>query len=258
MTNYKNTIFSLSKIIAITLIMTFVFTSALNFNTTVYAGESVGLPDGIGGRIYINKPGSRITFTVKLPDEDEIVENGTAYIYSGFEGVNDKNQNVASDIGLQYSNTYKVWKPVMRVATSNGNKWLKNDATSFDKIGKENFTYTKGFKPGSTVNVTININSGNKTYAEFSGINNDNYTGKITCWLKNTNVSYTKKWKLLATVAIDTDNGQTVEKIESHFSTQFTNVKLDSNNVSLTKDIEDFATIDINSASISVNHNEEK
>ncbi|MGE6630090.1 YrpD family protein [Bacillus sp. NPDC077027] len=194
------------------------------------------LPKGIGGRAYINSDGSILVTKIVLP-KTMSVSNGTAYIYSGFRG------SVEADIGLQYSSTYNVWKPVMKVGSKNEETYIE---------GKDDFTYKKGFKPGSTVQMTIYKNLNGNTRATFWGTNNVGYTGRIITEIKNTNVGKVSLWKLLATVAVTSENQR--NGIRANFSTTFTDITLNNKAVTPTIDTQDHAKIKVsgNSATIQV------
>ncbi|MBS9443727.1 YrpD family protein [Photorhabdus heterorhabditis] len=113
------------------------------------------ITNGIGGRAIINNTGSILITKIALPEIKEgssfKAEGGTLYVYSGFSG------QVESDIGFQYSTTYNVWKPIMKVGS-------RGQETVQYIEGKDNFTYTNGFKPGSEVQLTIykNLNGATK------------------------------------------------------------------------------------------------
>ena len=189
--------------------------------------EAVQLPKGIGGRTYINSNGSILVTKIKLPDTIS-VSNGTAYIYSGFTGSKE------ADIGLQYSSTYNVWKPTMKVGANNQETYIE---------GKNDFTYTKGFKPGSIVQMTIYKNLNGHTRATFWGTNNVGYTGRIITEIQNSNIGTVKSWKLLATVAVTDDIYK--KDIRANFSTSFSNITLDNRTVMPVINAEDFAEIKV-------------
>lgn len=107
------------------------------------------LPNGIGGRVYLNSTGAVFTAKINLPDTVKYDTVSTPYIYSGFRATS----GTEADIGLQYSKQYNVWKPLMKVGSKNEETYIE---------GKDKFTYNKGFRPGSTVQMTIYKNlSGN-------------------------------------------------------------------------------------------------
>ncbi|CAQ83976.1 conserved hypothetical protein [Photorhabdus asymbiotica] len=91
------------------------------------------ITNGIGGRAILNNTGAILTTKVALPEIKDgssfKAEGGTLYVYSGFSG------QVESDIGFQYSTTYNVWKPIVKV----GNR---GQETVQYIEGKDNFTYT--------------------------------------------------------------------------------------------------------------------
>ncbi|MEC1260645.1 YrpD family protein [Bacillus swezeyi] len=185
------------------------------------------LPNGIGGRAYLNSTGSVFTAKIKLPDTIQI-ENATAYIYSGFRAKN----GTESDIGLQYSTVYKVWKPLMKVGSKNEETYIE---------GKEQFTNHKGFRPGSTVQMTIYKNLNGNTRATFWGTNNDGYTGRIIMEIQGTNIGTLLKWKTLATAAVSSESQRS--SITAGFSTSFTNITIDQKAVTPVVDTQDFAKV---------------
>lgn len=89
----------------------------------------------------MNSNGAILVTKIQLPSSTQ-VSNGTAYIYSGFSG------GTESDIGFQYSDKYNVWKPYMKVGSKG------QDQVQYLEGGSQ-FTNTKGFRPGSTVQLTI-------------------------------------------------------------------------------------------------------
>lgn len=118
---------------------------------TQVAKAASQLPKGIGGRAYLNSSGAVFTAKIKLPDtvkNDDSVS--TPYIYSGFSA----KSGTEADIGLQYSKQYNVWKPLMKVGSKNEETYIE---------GKDKFTYNKGFRPGSTVQMTIYKNLNGNT-----------------------------------------------------------------------------------------------
>ncbi|MED1738849.1 YrpD family protein [Bacillus swezeyi] len=185
------------------------------------------LPNGIGGRAYLNSTGSVFTAKIKLPDTIQI-ENATAYIYSGFRAKN----GTESDIGLQYSTVYKVWKPLMKVGSKNQETYIE---------GKEQFTNHKGFRPGSTVQMTIYKNLNGNTRATFWGTNNDGYTGRIIMEIQGTNIGTLLKWKTLATAAVSSESQRS--SITAGFSTSFTNITIDQKAVTPVVDTQDFTKV---------------
>lgn len=185
------------------------------------------LPKGIGGRAYLNSTGSIFTAKIQLPSNIEVA-NATAYIYSGFSAKN----GTESDIGLQYSTTYKVWKPLMKVGSKNEETYIE---------GKEQFTYTKGFRPGSTVQMTIYKNLNGNTRATFWGTNNDGYTGRIIMEIQGTNISTLLRWKTLATAAVSSESQR--DAIRANFSAAFNGITIDNKAVTPVVDTQDFATV---------------
>ncbi|MGG1240264.1 YrpD family protein [Bacillus sonorensis] len=185
------------------------------------------LPNGIGGRAYLNSTGSVFTAKIKLPDTIQI-NNATAYIYSGFRAKN----GTESDIGLQYSTLYKVWKPLMKVGAKNEETYIE---------GKDQFTNHKGFRPGSTVQMTIYKNMNGNTRATFWGTNNEGYTGRIIMEIQGTNVGTLLKWKTLATAAVSSESQRS--SIKADFSASFTNITIDQKAVTPVVDTQDFAKV---------------
>ncbi|MGR3207530.1 YrpD family protein [Bacillus glycinifermentans] len=194
--------------------------------THVAEAASKQLSNGIGGRAYINHTGSVFTAKIKLPKTTD-VKNATAYVYSGFSAKN----NTEADIGLQYSK-YNVWKPVMKVGSKNNETYIE---------GKDKFTDKKGFKPGSTVQITIYKNLNGNTRATFWGTNNDGYTGRIITEIKNTNIGTLKSWKALATAAVKYDYQR--DAIVANFSTTFSEIKIDNKAAKPVADIQDNAKV---------------
>ncbi len=163
------------------------------------------------------------------------VSKGAAYIYSGFTGSKE------ADIGLQYSPTYNVWKPTMKVGTNNQETYIEEHS---------NFTYTKGFKPGSTVQMTIYKNLNGHTRATFWGTNNVGYTGRIITEIQNSNIISVTKWKLLSTVAVTDDIYR--KDIRANFSTRFTDITLDNRAVTLVIDTQDFTSIQVSGNTVNM------
>lgn len=194
------------------------------------------LSKGIGGRAYLNSTGSVLVTKIQLPSSIQ-VSNGTAYIYSGFTG------GTEADIGLQYSDTYHVWKPIMKVGS-------KGQGQVRYLEGESQFTYTKGFRPGSTVQLTIYKNLNGNTRATYWGTNNDGYTGRIISELAQTNVGSVSKWKALATVAVTSEDQRPY--IKSNFSTAFTNITIDNKAVTPVIDTQDFAKLTVSGSSVSM------
>ncbi len=196
--------------------------------------DAAQLSKGIGGRTYINSNGSILVTKIQLPSSMS-VSNGTAYIYSGFTGSKE------ADIGLQYSSTYNVWKPTMKVGANNQETYIE---------GKNDFTYTKGFKPGSTVQMTIYKNLNGHTRATFWGTNNVGYTGRIITEIQNSNIGSVTKWKLLSTVAVTDDIYR--KDIRANFSTRFTDITLDSRAVTPVIDTQDFTSIQVSGNTVNM------
>ncbi|WOC58724.1 YrpD family protein [Bacillus halotolerans] len=208
---------------------------------TQVAKAASQLPKGIGGRAYLNSTGAVFTAKIKLPDTVNIQDSvSTPYIYSGFSAKN----GTEADIGLQYSKQYNVWKPLMKVGS-------KNDETYIE--GKEKFTYNKGFRPGSTVQMTIYKNLNGNTRMTLWGTNNDGYTGRIIMEIQGTNIGTLSKWKTLATAAVSAESQRSA--IKATFATTFNNITIDNKAVTPVVDTQDFAKVlpSGNNVTISVN-----
>lgn len=199
------------------------------------------LPNGIGGRVYLNSTGAIFTAKITLP---ETVKNSdsvsTPYIYSGFRATS----GTEADIGLQYSKQYNVWKPLMKVGSKNEETYIE---------GKDKFTYNKGFRPGSTVQMTIYKNLSGNTRMTLWGTNNDGYTGRIITEIQGTNIGTISKWKTLATAAVSYESQR--DAIKATFSTSFNNITIDNKAVTPEVDTQDFAKVSVagNNVTISVN-----
>ncbi|ASZ61522.1 hypothetical protein BS11774_15445 [Bacillus subtilis] len=199
------------------------------------------LPNGIGGRVYLNSTGAIFTAKITLP---ETVKNNdsvsTPYIYSGFRATS----GTEADIGLQYSKQYNVWKPLMKVGSKNEETYIE---------GKDKFTYNKGFRPGSTVQMTIYKNLSGNTRMTLWGTNNDGYTGRIITEIQGTNIGTISKWKTLATAAVSYESQR--DAIKATFSTSFNNITIDNKAVTPVVDTQDFAKVSVagNNVTISVN-----
>ncbi|MEC1961083.1 YrpD family protein [Bacillus subtilis] len=195
------------------------------------------LTDGIGGRAYLNSTGAIFVTKIQLPSSIQ-VSNGTAYIYSGFSG------GTEADIGLQYSKQYNVWKPLMKVGSKNEETYIE---------GKDKFTYNKGFRPGSTVQMTIYKNLSGNTRMTLWGTNNDGYTGRIITEIQGTNIGTISKWKTLDTAAVSYESQR--DAIKATFSTSFNNITIDNKAVTPVVDTQDFAKVSVagNNVTISVN-----
>ncbi|CCU58377.1 YrpD family protein [Bacillus subtilis] len=198
------------------------------------------LPNGIGGRVYLNSTGAVFTAKITLP---ETVKNNdlvsTPYIYSGFRATS----GTEADIGLQYSKQYNVWKPLMKVGSKNEETYIE---------GKDKFTYNKGFRPGSTVQMTIYKNLNGNTRMTLWGTNNDGYTGRIITEIQGTNIGTISKWKTLATAAVSYESQR--DAIKATFSTSFNNITIDNKAVTPVVDTQDFAKVSVagNNVTISV------
>ncbi|KXZ24113.1 hypothetical protein AXI59_07055 [Bacillus nakamurai] len=200
------------------------------------AEAAAQLSKGIGGRAYLNSTGSILVTKIQLPSSIQ-VSNGTAYIYSGFTG------GTEADIGLQYSEKYNVWKPIMKVGS-------KGQSEVRYLEGESQFTYTKGFRPGSTVQLTIYKNLNGNTRATYWGTNNDGYSGRIISEISQTNVGAISKWKTLATVAVTSEDQRPA--IKSNFSTSFTNITIDNKAVTPVIDTQDFAKVTVSGNSVNM------
>ncbi|TWG66456.1 uncharacterized protein YrpD [Bacillus subtilis J26] len=192
------------------------------------------LTDGIGGRAYLNSTGAIFVTKIQLPSSIQ-VSNGTAYIYSGFSG------GTESDIGFQYSDKYNVWKPYMKVGSKG------QDQVQYLEGGSQ-FTNTKGFRPGSTVQLTIYKNLNGNTRATYWGTNNAGYNGRLISEISKTNVGSISKWKALATVATTGSR----QSIKSNFSTSFTNITIDNKEITPVIDTQDFAKVTVSGNSVSL------
>ncbi|WP_339189273.1 YrpD family protein [Bacillus sp. FSL M8-0025] len=197
------------------------------------------LPNGIGGRVYLNSTGAIFTAKITLPDTVKYDTVSTPYIYSGFRATS----GTEADIGLQYSKQYNVWKPLMKVGSKNEETYIE---------GKDKFTYNKGFRPGSTVQMTIYKNLSGNTRMTLWGTNNDGYTGRIITEIQGTNIGTISKWKTLATAAVS--YGSQRDAIKTTFSTSFNNITIDNKAVTPVVDTQDFAKVSVagNNVTISV------
>ncbi|OBA08406.1 hypothetical protein A9D36_06220 [Bacillus subtilis] len=208
---------------------------------TQVAKAASKLPKGIGGRAYLNSTGAVFTAKIKLPDTVKHNDSvSTSYIYSGFRATN----GTEADIGLQYSDQYKVWKPLMKVGSKNEETYIE---------GKDKFTYNKGFRPGSTVQMTIYKNLNGNTRMTLWGTNNDGYTGRIITEIQGTNIGAISKWKTLATAAVSYESQR--DAIKTTFSTSFNNITIDNKAVTPVIDTQDNAKVSVsgNNVTISVN-----
>ncbi|MEC4030353.1 MULTISPECIES: YrpD family protein [Bacillus] len=198
------------------------------------------LPKGIGGRAYLNSTGAVFTAKINLPDTVKYDTVSTPYIYSGFRATS----GTEADIGLLYSKQYNVWKPLMKVGSKNEETYIE---------GKDKFTYNKGFRPGSTVQMTIYKNLSGNTRMTLWGTNNDGYTGRIITEIQGTNIGTISKWKTLATAAVSYESQR--DAIKATFSTSFNNITIDNKAVTPVVDTQDFAKVSVagNNVTISVN-----
>ncbi|MER2473064.1 YrpD family protein [Photorhabdus laumondii] len=174
---------------------------------------------GIGGRATLNSQGSILTTKITLPEIKQgslfKASGGTLYVYSGFSG------QVESDVGFQYSTTYNVWKPYMKVGSRG------QDTVQYLE-GKDNFTYKNGFKPGSEVQLTIYKNLNGATRATYWGTSNNGYAGRLISEIKNTNVGSVSHWKILSTIAIPRGTPEGNIKILKNYITTFKNITIDN------------------------------
>ncbi|WP_276735970.1 YrpD family protein [Bacillus sp. (in: firmicutes)] len=208
---------------------------------TQVAKAATKLPKGIGGRAYLNSTGAVFSAKIKLPDTVKHNDSvSTSYIYSGFRATN----GTEADIGLQYSDQYKVWKPLMKVGSKNEETYIE---------GKDKFTYNKGFRPGSTVQMTIYKNLNGNTRMTLWGTNNDGYTGRIITEIQGTNIGAISRWKTLATAAVSYESQR--DAIKTNFSTSFNNITIDNKAVTPVIDTQDNAKVSVsgNNVTISVN-----
>ncbi|ASB61045.1 hypothetical protein SC22_12195 [Bacillus sp. A053] len=198
------------------------------------------LPKGIGGRAYLNSTGAVFTAKINLPDTVKYDTVSTPYIYSGFRATS----GTEADIGLQYSKQYNVWKPLMKVGSKNEETYIE---------GKDKFTYNKGFRPGSTVQMTIYKNLNGNTRMTLWGTNNDGYTGRIITEIQGTNIGTISKWKTLATAAVSYESQR--DAIKTAFSTSFNSITIDNKAITPVVDTQDFAKVSVsgNNVTISVN-----
>ncbi|MCY7785007.1 YrpD family protein, partial [Bacillus sp. S20C3] len=127
----------------------------------------------------------------------------------------------------------------------------KNDETYIE--GKDKFTYNKGFRPGSTVQMTIYKNLNGNTRMTLWGTNNDGYTGRIIMEIQGTSIGTISKWKTLATAAVSYESQRNA--IKATFSTAFNNITIDNKAVTPVVDTQDFAKVAVsgNNVTISVN-----
>ncbi|WP_077735701.1 YrpD family protein [Bacillus sonorensis] len=124
----------------------------------------------------------------------------------------------------------------------------KNEETYIE--GEKQFTYKKGFRPGSTVQMTIYKNLNGNTRATFWGTNNHGYTGRIIAEIKGSNIGSISKWKTPATAAVSTESQRSA--IIANFSTSFTGIKIDHKTVTPVVDIEDCATVNTSAGSVNI------
>lgn len=98
---------------------------------------------GYYGRMYINNTTKNYSSaSIALPETSKISvsSNGTLFIYGGFSGGSPG--SVEADMGMQYSPTYDVWKPVMTI--TGGHSFLSDYMEG---------TYLNGYLPGNTVSI---------------------------------------------------------------------------------------------------------
>ncbi len=174
---------------------------------------------GIGGRAILNSQGAILTTKITLPEIKQgssfKASGGTLYVYSGFSG------QVESDVGFQYSTTYNVWKPYMKVGSRG------QDTVQYIE-GKDNFTYKNGFKPGSEVQLTIYKNLNGATRVTYWGTSNNGYAGRLISEIKNTHVSSVSHWKILSTIAIPSGTPEGNIKVHKEYIATFKNVIIDN------------------------------
>lgn len=127
------------------------------------AHKEIEMGDGYGGRVAINQTGNKyLNFQVNLPSSLKLPKDVsssnkavTPYIYGGFVGGKSASDSkrYATDMGLQYSPTYKVWKPTMLVDIS-GQKIKGSLVAPNNQVQNVN-----GYLPGTPVTVTIHPNN---------------------------------------------------------------------------------------------------
>ncbi|XVM19472.1 YrpD family protein [Bacillus subtilis] len=160
-------------------------------------------------------------------------------MYSGFRATS----GTEADIGLQYSKQYNVWKPLMKVGSKNEETYIE---------GKDKFTYNKGFRPGSTVQMTIYKNLNGNTRMTLWERTMTATPDGLSQKFKETNIGTISKWKTLATAAVSYESQR--DAIKATFSTSFNNITIDNKAVTPVVDTQDFAKVSVagNNVTISV------
>lgn len=145
--------------------------------TPMYNGPiSFDADNGLAGRVELaNTTNKYLYASVQLPTASEFYTSSTSsapgYIYGGFSGGKSPNTNIEpttrrpyssftyeSDAGLQYSKTYKLWKPYM-IVTGSIDKYTRFTVGQTFLSGYDNVTRENGYLPGTKVSMTVHPNN---------------------------------------------------------------------------------------------------
>ncbi|OON98733.1 MAG: hypothetical protein ATN35_03735 [Epulopiscium sp. Nele67-Bin004] len=202
---------------------------------------------GIGGRQYIVANGaSTLTATVSLPSSGTVsATNGIPYIYSGFNGT------FETDMGLQYSSAYNLWKPYFSLGNS-----ATSDTVDFAS-GYNEVQHVNGYLPGTDVSFVIESNNngyirlkqmGYAKYADRLGNGTNTYLTSILQIKQSPGTI--QNFKVLATIASSSSSDSS---IKGNVSATFKNIQLDgsTNNTYLTPST-DYATVSRSGNNVSI------
>lgn len=226
--------------------------SSVNAKAAISTAQMADLPNGVGGRAYLNHNGNILTTTVTTPTLLQMAGTTSSYgyVYSGFKGKGMSSSgssiyDVEADMGLQFSNSevigYLKWNPVFRYY--NGSSLGGGFVSPYNQVQSRN-----GFRPGVDITYSIYRNLNNATRLSQSGYA---YCADLTCStgtgayymtsvleIAATNVSTISSWKFLATLVDPFATG--------NISGKFSNIKVDSTAYTPYIDTMEKSTITIN------------
>ncbi|TPV47280.1 YrpD family protein [Bacillus dicomae] len=229
-------------------------------NTTLSSTTSNNLTlpaikGGIGGKAVIPGGGSYLNTTVQTGtiQQTEAKNESLAYIYTGFSGISPNNKSIEADMGLQYSNDSKIWKPAFLYYYEGVQYKINTYKNNDDRV-----SYQNGFIPGTDVNMTIYPNTNGNAQLTVSGY--AKYSDKVG---NGTNTYLTSILEAVGKPAKRVDNWKTLVTIanknaasaEGKAYGKFKNINVNGNTVYPKLDSKDNATtVDIlgNNVEISI------
>ncbi|MGG0120608.1 YrpD family protein [Bacillus paranthracis] len=210
---------------------------------------------GIGGKAVIPGGGSYLNTTVRTGtiQQTEAKNESLAYIYTGFSGISPNNKSIEADMGLQYSNDSKIWKPAFLYYYEGVQYKINTYKNNDDRV-----SYQNGFIPGTDVNMTIYPNANGNAqltvsgYAKYSDKGGNGTNTYLTSILEAVGkpAKRVDNWKTLVTIA-----NKNATSAEGKAYGKFKNINVNGNSVYPKLDSKDNATtVDIlgNNVEISI------